>query len=146
METTMTITKIAKDATFSGSTTVMPGGKNVTAKFSVRKSENSDRYELTSNLDFSTCSQSDILELATKTCIIDLQRQWRVQANSPNSKATIINPFQKVNVKSAIVDATRSTGTPVQRAASALSKLSTAERKAIMAALMAELEPAKKQA
>lgn len=135
----MTITKIAKDATFSASTTVMPGGKAVGVTFSARKSENSDRYAVTSQLDFSECSQSDILELATKTCIIDLQRQWRVLANAPNSTATTRNPFEKVNVKKAIVESTRSTGTPVQRATSALAKLSPTERAAIMKALQAEM-------
>lgn len=140
----MTITKISKDATFSPSTVVQPDNKHVHAKFSARKSDQGDRFELVCNLDFSDCSQSDILELATKTCVIDLQRQWRVAANVPNSTATTRNPFATVNVKTAIVESTRTTGTPMQRAVSALGKLSPAERAAILKELTAQ--PVKKTA
>lgn len=143
----MTITKISKDATFSPSTVVQPDNKHVHAKFSARKSDQGDRYELVCNLDFSACSQSDILELATKTCVIDLQRQWRVAATAPNSTATTRNPFAMVNVKTAIVEATRTTGTPMQRAISAFGKLSASERAAIIKSLNAETaQPAKKTA
>lgn len=134
----MSIRKIATDETFSGSTVIQPGGKIVAAKFSVRKSETSDRYELNCKLDFSACSQTDLLELATRTCVIDLQRQWRVAANVPNSTAMKTNPFAAVNVKTAIVETTRSTGTPMQRAVSAMNKLSTAERSAMLKMLEAD--------
>lgn len=134
----MSIRVIKSDETFSGSTVVQPGGKIVNAKFSARKSDKGDRYELNCKLDFSSCSPTDILELATRTCVIDLQRQWRVAANAPNSKATSTNPFAAVNVKTAIVDATRATGTPMQRAVSALGKLSAAEREAILKSLTAD--------
>lgn len=123
----MTIRKIATDETFSASTTVQPGGKIVNAKFSVRKTENDPRFELVCKLDFSACSATDILELATKTCVIDLQRQYRIRANTPNHNITV-NPFAAVNVKSAIVDATRSTGTPMQRASSSMLKLNRQEQ------------------
>lgn len=142
----MTIRKIATDETFSASTVVQPGGKTVHAKFSVRKTENDPRFELLCKLDFSTCSQTDILELATKICVIDLQRQYRVRANSTGHDYNH-NPFALVNVKSAIVENTRSTGTPMQRAVSSMTKLSAAERAEIIKMLTAtNPTPAKKTA
>lgn len=140
MELTMSIRKMTKDETFSGSVNVQPGNKIVVAKFSARKSDKGERFELLCKLDFTACSQIDILELATRTCVIDLQRQWRVAANAPNSKAMTVNPFATVNVKTAIVDTTRSSGTPTQRAVSALNKLNDKERDEMLALLQKDKE------
>lgn len=128
---------LKSDETFSPSH-VFDAVKNTdNVSFAVRATESAPRYALTSTLDFSACSKEEILELAARTVIIDLQRQWRVLANTKGSTATTVNPFAKVNVKTSIVDAGRKSATPVSKAVNALNKLSDAEREAIIRELQA---------
>lgn len=129
------------DETFSPSHVFDAAKKTDNASFAVRATESAPRYALTSLLDFSACTQEEILEMAARTCIIDLQRQWRVLANTKGSTATTANPFARVNVKTAIVDAGRKSATPVSKAANAVNKLSDAEKKALIAELQAQMQP-----
>lgn len=138
----MTISIIKSNDTFSAKFSYVPATKAANVTFSCRRDEKSDRYALTSVIDFSGCSQAEIIELATRTVVIDLQRQWRVLAASNLANATRANPFSKVNVKAAIVDATRKTATPIAKAKSAASKLTDAEKRAMIAELEASLKPA----
>lgn len=140
----MTIRVLKSDETFSPSATV--SGKKVAVKWTVKKDKNekSPRYVVETTLDFSGVSQDELTLLAVRPIVIELQRQWRELATAKGSTATTVNPFASVNVKSAIVDATRRTADPAARAKSLLAKLSPAERKAIMAAFAAEQKPARK--
>lgn len=140
----MTIRLIKSDETFSTTCNVDTAKKTVTATYGVRKTDKSPRYALTSAFDFSGVSQAELLELAIRGVIIDTQRQWRVLANAANSTAERVNPFASVNVKTAIIDASRKTADPVTKAVNALNKLSPAERAAILKALGEK--PAKKTA
>jgi len=137
----MSIRKLAADAEFSPVTKVT--GKIVAITRTVKTDKDAKfRYELTCSLDFGTCSAEEILELATRSAWIDIQRQWRELAGTKGSTATTVNPFAKVNVKTAIVDATRKSGPrdPKVTAANALAKLSPAERAALIAQF-AQMQP-----
>lgn len=137
-----TMIKLLKsDETFSTGHVFDAAKKTDHVTFSVRATEKGPRYALTSTLDFSACSPEEILELAARTCVIDLQRQWRVIANTKGSTATTVNPFQRVNVKTAIVDNSRKTASPVSKAANAVNKLSEAEKRALIAELTASMTP-----
>lgn len=131
----MSIRKLNKDEKLSNSTSIV--NSTATAVFKVRRSESSDEaFVLTCKLDFSTCSQDEILALATRTAIIDIQRQWRVahvtEKGDPKS-----NEFATVNVKSQVVDSQRKTADPLAKAKSLLDKLSPTERAALLASLKA---------
>lgn len=139
----MTIREMKNDETFTASTTV--NGKTVDATWSVRANENGPRYAVTSKFDFSGCSQAEILELAMRSVVIDVQRQWRILAASKGSTARTVNPFKAVNVKTAIVDAPRKSAPANVKAANLFAKMSAAEQKAFLASIGAAA-PAKKTA
>lgn len=131
LEMEMTIRELKKDETFS--TTLTINGKIVNATWSVRKNEDGPRYAVTSKFDFGAVSTTELYELAMRSVIIDVQRQWRILANAKGSTATRVNPFATVNVKTAVIDAGRKTADPKTRASNLLAKLSEAERKAVLA-------------
>lgn len=70
-----------------------------------------ERYGAVTTLDFAGCTQADILELATKSLVIKLQRNLRQMSNGALD-ATV---YQNVNVKRDLVEATRSAIDPETR-------------------------------
>ena len=126
------IRKIGKDDTASTKITV--AGKNVTAVYTCRKDKDAaDRYSVQSTLDFSNCSQDEILEMAARTIVIDLQRQWRTLAKNNLANATKAGTFASINVKQDVVEAARKATDPAIKVVSALDKMSDAEREAVLA-------------
>ena len=122
-------------------------GKKAVVNWSVKADgeKTTPRYMLTSTFDFSGCSDAEILSLALKSVVIEAQRQWRDLANTKGSTATTVNPFATVNVKSAIVDATRRTADPVARATAMAKKLTPEQIAAIAREMgLAVTAPAKK--
>ena len=134
----MTIKTIKDTETFSSTFEFDPKTKHAQVAFSVRAKEGDPRHVLTCDIDYSKCSQAEIMELAQRAVTIDLQRQWRVLAATKGSTAKTVNPFAKVDVKTAVIDATRKAATPMSRAMSALSKMSAAEKAELLKALQAK--------
>jgi alkyl hydroperoxide reductase subunit AhpC len=135
METTMSIRTIKDTETFSPTATYVPATKLMTATFSVRPSDKEPRHVLSCVIDYSKLSPTELVELAHRSVVIDLQRQWRVLASVKGNTARTVNPFARVDVKSAIVDAARKVATPAARASNALTKMSAKERADLLAAL-----------
>lgn len=138
----MTIRTIKDTDTFSSTFVYDPKTKHAAVSFSCRAKEGDPRHVLTCDIDYSTCSQAEIMELANRTVVIDLQRQWRVLAATKGSTARTVNPFAKVNVKTAVVDATRKSATPATKVMANLVKLSAKE----LADLEAQIAAMKKSA
>jgi hypothetical protein len=141
----MSIRSLKNDEKFSASFTYDPATKVATVVWSCRRSEKDPRYAFTSQLDFSNVGEADMAELASPTAIIALQRRWRVLANSNLENATTVNPFAKVNVKSAIVDVERKgfgpAKPPVERARKELAKVTdTAQINALIMELQGRLK------
>lgn len=136
----MTIRKLSTDEKLSTSTSIKD--TTCTATFGVRASEASTtRFALTCKLDFSGCSREELIALASKSVIIDVQRQWRV-AHIDDKTDPKSNEFATVDVKKSIVDATRKTADPMAKVKSALSGMSPEA----VAALLAEYTKANKAA
>lgn len=142
---TMTIRILKSTDQFSPSVKVT--GKKVDATWSVKKDKNekSPRFAIATQFDFSACSNEEIISLAMKAVVIEVQRQWRDMANTKGSQVTTVNPFKTVNVKTAIIDATRRTASPMAKVSSLLNKLSPAERKALIASLAPAQAPKPEQ-
>lgn len=128
----MTIRKLSTDEKLSNSTS--SNGKTVKAVFGVRASEASQtRFALTCELDFSNVSMEELMQLASKSVIIDVQRQWRV-AHIDDKQEPTKNEFAKVDVKKQIIDATRKSADPLAKVKAALGGMSPEA----IAALLAE--------
>ena len=126
------IRKLAKDE--AASTKMEVRGKTVSAVFSARKDKDAaDRYSIETELNFGNCSNEEILELAARIVLIDLQRQWRAVAKGNMSAATKDGTFAKVDVKTEVVDAARKGADPTTKVVNVLDKMSDAERNAILA-------------
>ena len=141
----MTIRTLKDTDTFSTSFNYDATKKHATVEFSVRASEKEPRHAMKCDFDYSTLSQAELVELANRAVVIDLQRQWRVLAATKGSTARTVNPFAKVNVKAAIVDAARKSADPKTKAFNALNKLSDSERAALLAELQAMQKAANKK-
>lgn len=75
-----------------------------------------DRYPITTEFDFSNCSRQELLELATASVRITTQAKLRAMGDG----ALNPNVYQKVDVKSDILDTTRREVDPIQSAIRAL--------------------------
>jgi len=86
-------------------------------------------------LDFSGCSQEEILGLAAKTAWITLQRQWR----TADAKTQLDGAaWEKVHdVKKDILDTQRVKKTDAEKAKSAFDKMDATEKKAFLEMLKA---------
>lgn len=140
----MTIRTIKDGDTFSASFDFNEKTGHAAATFSVRPSDKEPRHVLSCDIDYSKLSKSELVELANRSVVIDLQRQWRVLAATKGNTARTVNPFARVDVKTAIVDAARKSATPAQRASNALTKMSAKERADMLAALQAMVAADKK--
>lgn len=131
------IRKLSKDETATTSLTV--SGRLANAKFYVKPSKaSSDQYEIAAAIDFAKCSPEEILRLAARTVVIDLQRRFRSDiAGDADSKKRAMDQatWDAVDVKSAIVDAARRSADPVAKARKSLEKLDDATRAALLAEL-----------
>ena len=129
----MSIRKLAVDEKFSPSIAVV--GEKATASYAVRQNETSgDRYALETTFDFAGVSQSELIEMACKSLIVDRQRAWRVLAASNKKEATDNNPYATVAVRE-LLDAprTRTNQPPVSKAAKLFEGMSAAEKAEFMA-------------
>jgi len=142
----MSVRQIVKDEKFSTSAKV--DGKKVRAIFACKQNETTGtRYAVTSTLDFNGVSAEDILTLATRSVIIDLQRQWRVKANVDLKTATNPQFMSNVDVQKQVVEsAPRKSAEPVSTAKSKFMKLSHAEQVAFLAEMNARVAPTTKAA
>lgn len=140
--------KIANDETFSTVATVIPNSKKLEMAFAVKPSEKSpDRFEIKSTVDFSKCSDADVLLLAAQSVRITMQRMFRVAyLGSNKSEALADATWQKFDVKSRIIDVERTRGTvdPVSAVSRNLAKMSTADARKLLLAEIARLDGAAK--
>ena len=136
------IRKLGKDE--AAPTKLAIEGRKVTAMYTCRKDKDSaDRYAVQSIVDFTNCSQDEIIEMASRTIVIDLQRQWRTLAKSNLANATKPGTFATIDVKRDVLEATRRATDPATKVVSALDKMSDAEREALLARYV---QPAKRKA
>jgi hypothetical protein len=131
----MTIRTLKDSDTFSSSFDYNEKTKHALVEFSARAKDGEPRHAMKCDLDYSTLSHVELVELANRSVVIDLQRQWRVLAATTGSTARTVNPFARVNVKSAVVDASRKVASPVTRVAKGLTLISAKERADMLAAL-----------
>jgi hypothetical protein len=129
---------IGGDETFSPATDCSENA--AVCKYAVRPVENGPRFEINAKLDFTNCSREEIIAMAAKTAIIDLQRQFRVgYAGSKRDEAMNPATWAVVDVKKQIIDTTRApkSADPVKTVRSALDKMTPEARKALLAELAA---------
>jgi hypothetical protein len=79
--------------------------RHVDATFTVRASEKSkQRYVIATRFDFSQCTQAEILQLAVAQCRIAAQARFRAMGEPERLEH---DTWQKINVKSDIIDTQR---------------------------------------
>ena len=131
------ITKVANGET--ATTALNVTGKVANATFYVKPSKTAtDQYKIPAALDFANCSQEEILRLAARTVVIDLQRKFRsdIQGDTESKKRAMdAATWAKVDVKSSIVDAARRAADPVAKVRNSIAKLDDATRRALLAEL-----------
>jgi hypothetical protein len=113
------LTPIGADEKVSKTVDVI-GPDKVKAVYTFKTSErSSDVYRKETVFDFTGCSESDLLFLATATCRITVQRKLREL-----SEAEMLDPatFAVVNVKADIVDAKRQSADEMTKAIRALKR------------------------
>lgn len=142
----MTIRTLKNDETFSSKFDYNEKTGHVLCAFTVRPSEKELRHVLECDVDYSKLSKPELIELAHRGVVIDLQRNWRTLAATKGNTVRTVNPFAKVDVKSAVVDASRKVATPITRASSAISKMTAKERADMLAMLQAAVAADKKPA
>lgn len=108
-------------------------GKVVDVTRTTRRNKDEPRIAMTWKLDFSECSEEDIIELATRSAVIHFQGVFRKEQN-PNPEEWNDRQF---NVKTELCDAERKARGPKEVTAADIAKLSPERRKAIMEALLA---------
>lgn len=91
------------------------------------------RYEMTWTLDFRTCSDKQMLELASRSALIDAQRKWRGETDAQRLDGERWDGIT-INVADAMGE-TRRTADPVSKAANAVNKLTPEQRAAFIAEL-----------
>lgn len=134
--------KIAKDETFS--TTVEIKGKTAICNFAVKPSEASaDRFAIASTFNFSKVSDAELLELATQTVRIAVQRQFRTAYLGSDAKkrseALSDATWSNYDVKSRLIDVERTRGPidPANAIRKNAAKLTAGELKKLIAELQA---------
>lgn len=133
--------QIGRDETFSKSCTVT--GKVAAVNFSFKPADTADapRYAVTANIDFANVKEVELIELACRPVIIDIQRKMRVgYAAGGLKRAETLNDntWKHVSVREMLdAETTRTAAPPVAIVKRNLDKLSAAERKEMIAALVA---------
>ena len=116
--------------TMARATIVDVAKKHVTATYNIRKSNGGPRHTLTTVFDFSDVSTSELYQLAMYGVRVKTQAMWRARDIDP------LRPnvgFERINVKTQIVDATRAPRDPATTATNMLDKLSPEQLAEILA-------------
>lgn len=111
-------------------------GKKVTSTYFVRKSEGGERHTLHTVFDFTNVTEAELYSLAMYAVKVKAQALWRsrdIDPLQPNKG------FDKMDVKSQIVDQARAPKDPGVAARKALEKL-TPEMRALILAEAAKLD------
>lgn len=125
------IRKLSSTEKFSSSQVL--ADKLNTVTFAVRPEKDSQsNYALTCALDFSTVTNEELITLATRAIVIDLQRKWRVSHAGDKTEPTT-NEFATVDVHKMITETTKGKpANPAAKAKKALDLLSPEARKALL--------------
>lgn len=135
---------LKKDEKVSQAKEVTPDGNSVVLDCTIQDASTGTTYAARGvRLDFSNCSQADILRLAAAKAIAAYQMRakvaWRKADGSTDraalGRALAAENWKVIDVKSAIVDTERRAMTPVEREVARIQKLSAAEREALLKAL-----------
>lgn len=127
----MSITKIAADGKATITTKVV-SETHLECRFAVRQNESSGtRYQVVSTVDFTDVTAEEMMALASRTIVIDAQRQFRVLAAENLNEATKPDAWAKISVRE-FLDRDRKDVDPKTRALNAMKKLSPEERAAIL--------------
>ena len=140
------VTKVQKtssetqEAIEARSQTIDTKGKKVTSTYFVRKSEGGERHTLHTVFDFTNVSEAELYSLAMYAVKVKAQALWRsrdIDPLQPNKG------FDKMDVKTQIVDQARAPKDPGVAARKALEKL-TPEMRALILAEAAKMDKANK--
>lgn len=103
---------IPDDETFSRTVVPAVDDKTVAVTYAVKvDAKSTRRYEVKTTLDFSQCSDEDLLRLAADSAIISVQRLWRVTARGKDAASAYdAAKWSRINVKTDIIDVERSRG------------------------------------
>lgn len=112
------------------STQINVDAKTVTATYFVRKSDGGPRHSLHTVFDFSNVSMAELYGLAMYGVRVKAQAMWRARDINP------LEPnkgFERIDVKSQIVDASRAPRDPAVAATNMLDKLTPEQLADILA-------------
>lgn len=132
------IRKLSATEKFSASQVI--NGKANTVSFAVRPEKDSQaNYVLTCALDFSSVTDDELITLATRAIVIDLQRKWRV-AHAGDKTEPTTNEFATVDVHKMLTETTKGKpANPAAKAKKALDLLSPEARKALLDEYLASI-------
>lgn len=98
--------------------------RTVVAKFATKPSKHSpDRFGFNTVLDFGGCSDDEILALAAKTVVISVQRNFRETFAENSDAAVEASQWDRVDVKSDVIDIQRGPRGPIDRKRQTLSNM-----------------------
>lgn len=118
------------ETTMARATIINTDAKTVTATYNVRKAEGGARHTLNTVFDFTNVSMAELYGLAMYGVRVKAQAMWRARDIDP------LHPnrgFERMDVKSQIVDATRAPRDPAAAATNMLDKLSPEQLAEILA-------------
>lgn len=116
----MSIRKTAKDEVFSPS--YKAEGDKVTASFGCKFNMEGDRFALTSVLDFTGVTKEELLEMAAREPVAEIQRLWRLQYAADRATATTKNTNAVFSVRSYLDSPRKRTAAPALQKANKLIK------------------------
>lgn len=134
LEGNETMKTLDKGVSGAARTTIDPKAKTVAATFGTRrgKVQDTEGVEVSCTINFADCTTADLINLATKTVIVEMQRRARA---SEKMEAVLGDYEEKgFNVKSDWLDVMRSGPDPVAKARKVFEKsgLSKAELRAMI--------------
>ncbi len=111
-------------------------GDTVHVTRTARENEEQPRTVLSWDLDFSNCSNEELLRLAADSVVIAMQSRWRKAPDRQKAEAWDNVTF---DVKAEVVDRARIAKSPMQKAVSLLSGMTQAEREEFLKEQLAKL-------
>lgn len=140
-ESKRNIRPLGKDEKPISKTVVNEDGNTVEAWYSLGTNKDIGKpHQGYTVFDFSGCSKAELLDLASRSPLIAVQRRWSTIARSSGTEtASKPGTFATVDVKKDIVNATRQSAPPMAKADKLINSMSEADKRALMAKLETEL-------
>jgi len=141
----MSIRKTLKDEVFSPS--YRADGEKVTATFGCKFNMEGERYALTSVLDFSGVTKEELLEMAAREPVAEIQRLWRLQYAADRQTATTKNTNSVFSVRSFLDSPRKRTAAPaLQKANKLIKELKPEEQSEVVSTAIGQMSAEQKAA